>query len=157
MPVSRRNFVKNVAITAAGLSVFDPFTGFGKATDAKLKVGIIGTGLRGQAHLGTLLRRDDVQIVAICDIDARMLQMSRDLINKSGKAMPKIYTGDDLAYRKLLDAKEIEAVVIATPWEWHKPMITDALSAGNKIYRNRSCTWYYYGRSLGSCKRCRKK
>ena len=46
--------------------------------------------------------------------------------------MPKIYTGDPHAYRKLLEEKDLHAVLIATPWEWHAPMILDSISAGIK-------------------------
>ena len=129
---SRRNFVKNLSITTAGLSMINPLNSFGRSGEAKVKIGFIGTGLRGQAHLSTVLKRNDVEIVGICDIDSRMLKMSKDIINKSGKTMPVIYTGDDYAYRKLLEVKGIDAVIISTPWEWHKPMIIDALSAGIK-------------------------
>ena len=132
MPLSRRNFVKNLSITAAGLSVVNPFNSYSKSGEAKVKLGFIGTGLRGQAHLATVLKRDDVDIIAICDIDSRMLQMSKELISKSGKKMPPIYTGNDYSYRELLALKNVDAIIISTPWEWHKPMIMDALSAGIK-------------------------
>ena len=50
----------------------------------KLRLAIIGTGLRGQNHLDNALRRTDVDIVAICDVDERMLGMASDIIKKSG-------------------------------------------------------------------------
>ena len=46
--------------------------------------------------------------------------------------MPKIFTGDPHAYRKLLEEKDLQAILIATPWEWHTPMILDGISAGIK-------------------------
>src|SRR5882757_6682885 len=55
----------------------------------KVRLAILGTGLRGQNHLGLLLRRDDVDLVAICDVDARMLDSAKQSITKSGKKMPK--------------------------------------------------------------------
>ncbi|MHA4807998.1 Gfo/Idh/MocA family protein [Flavitalea flava] len=133
MNTTRRDFVKNVSLATAGMTMLDPLRTFaGGKNEKKIKLAVIGTGLRGQAHLAMALRRSDVEIVAICDVDNRMLQMSRDLIQKSGKTMPKIFTGEQYAYRKLLDEKMVEAVIIATPWEWHKPMIMDALAAGIK-------------------------
>ena len=132
MSVSRRNFVKSVSITAAGLGLADPFYAFAKNKEERVKLGFIGTGLRGQAHLATVLKRNDADVVAICDVDARMLQASKELVGKAGKPIPKVYTGDDYAYRELLDAKGIDAIIIATPWEWHKPMIIDSLSSGLK-------------------------
>jgi len=132
MSISRRKFVKNLSITSAGLSMVKPITSFSSSPAAKVKIGFIGTGLRGQAHLSTVLKRDDVEIAAICDIDPRMLQMSKALISKSGKATPPVYTGNPFSYRELLGLKNMDAVIISTPWEWHKPMIMDALSAGIK-------------------------
>ena len=132
MPSTRRKFVKDLSIAAAGLSVFNPLESFASSSVAKVKLGFIGTGLRGQAHLSTILKRSDVEIVAICDVEPRMLQMSRELFSKAGKTLPPVFTGDDYAYRKLLDIKGIDAVIISTPWQWHTPMIMDALSAGIK-------------------------
>jgi hypothetical protein len=129
--MKRRHFVRNLSLTAAGLAVLPPSFG-GAPTATKVRLGIIGVGLRGQNHLQNLLRRADVDIVSICDISPRMLEDSKALIQKSGKPQPKVYTGDPKAYRNLLAAKNIDGVLIATPWEWHTPMILDALSAGIK-------------------------
>lgn len=109
-----------------------PFEGFARAGDQKVRLGFIGTGLRGQAHLRSALMRDDVDITAICDVDVRMLDAGKALISKAGRKMPLVYTGDDHAYRKLLESKIVDAVIISTPWEWHKPMILDSLDAGIK-------------------------
>src|SRR5690606_17236851 len=46
---------------------------------------------------------------------------------------PKIYTGSDLAYKDLLADKNIDAVIISTPWEWHTPMSIDAMNAGKAV------------------------
>jgi len=100
--------------------------------DAKVRVAIIGVGLRGQNHLDLVLRRDDTEVVAICDIDDRMLTSSKELINKSGKKMPQIFTGDPYAWKKMLELKGIDAVIIATPWEWHKEMIIGSIESGVK-------------------------
>ena len=105
---------------------------FAAGAAGKVKLGIIGTGLRGQSHLALALRRKDVEVVAICDVDDRMLQTSREIVQRSGAAMPRIFTGDNYAYRKLLELKELDGIIIATPWEWHTPMILDAISAGIK-------------------------
>ncbi|HSZ87095.1 MAG TPA: Gfo/Idh/MocA family oxidoreductase [Puia sp.] len=128
--MNRRTFVKNSAIAAGGFAILPSGSLF--AADQKVRLAIIGTGLRGQNHLDNALRRTDVDVVAICDVDDRMLQMATDLIKKSGKAMPQIFKGDNYAYRKLLELKNIDGVLIATPWEWHGPMVLDSLQAGIK-------------------------
>lgn len=126
---SRRKFVKNISLGIAAVSTFNPLS---KPYADKIKIGVIGTGLRGQAHISTLLKRTDTEITAICDIEPKMLEMSRKLFKDTGKPLPKIFTGDAYAYRKLLDPKSIDAVIIATPWELHTPMILDALADGLK-------------------------
>ncbi len=61
-----------------------------------------------------------------------MLTSSKELITKSGKKMPQVFTGDMYAWKKMLELKNIDAVIIATPWEWHKEMIIGSLEAGIK-------------------------
>ncbi|SMC90604.1 Gfo/Idh/MocA family protein [Pedobacter africanus] len=130
--MNRREFVKNSSITAAAATVLPGNSLFAAAAADKVKVAMIGVGLRGQNHLSLLLKRADVELVAICDIDERMLNSAKTIINKSGKPMPKIFTGDNYAWKKLLETKGLQAVVIATPWEWHKEMIIKSLEAGLK-------------------------
>jgi predicted dehydrogenase len=132
MPSSRRNFVKNVSLAAAGLAMFKPDSLFASANDKKVRVGMIGVGLRGQGHLSLLLNRPDVDVVAICDVDSYMLERCSGIIKKSGRTMPKVFTGDNYAYKKLLELKDLDAIIIASPWEWHTPMILDSLAAGIK-------------------------
>jgi predicted dehydrogenase len=128
--MNRRDFVKNSALAAGSVAVFPSGRLFNDAKKARL--GFIGTGLRGQNHLDNALRRSDVEVIAICDVDERMLGMAADIIKKSGKPMPQIFKGDAYAYRKLLELKNLDGVLIATPWEWHGPMIIDSLQAGIK-------------------------
>lgn len=130
--MQRRSFLKNTSLAAATLAMAPSSELFARMADEKVKVGIIGTGLRGQSHLSLLLRRTDVEVVAICDVDERMLGYAKNIINKSGKKMPEIFTGDNDAWKQMLAKKELDAVVIATPWEWHKPMIIGSIEAGIK-------------------------
>ena len=125
---TRRDFVKQVSLATAGAWLGAPAASAG----GTVRLGIIGTGLRGESHLALALRRQDVEIAAICDVDDGMLQRAKDIITKSGKPMPKIFTGSDYAYRDLLAMGNLDGVIIATPWEWHTPMILDALNAGIK-------------------------
>jgi predicted dehydrogenase len=129
--MNRRTFVKNTGLAAAGFAMLPTAQAF-RAPDPVVKLGIIGVGMRGQVHLGNALRRKDVNVVAICDIDDRMLDMANNIIQKSGKPMPKVFKGDVNAWKKLLELKELDGVIIATPWEWHTPMIIGSLEAGIK-------------------------
>lgn len=130
--MNRKDFLKNSGLAAASLAIPRQSL-FVNAADTKVKIGIIGVGLRGQNHLDLLLRRNDVEVVAICDVDNRMLTSAKEVVNKSAKKMPEIFTGDVYAWKKMIDRKGgLDGVVIATPWEWHKPMIIGSLDAGIK-------------------------
>lgn len=130
--MQRRNFIKHTGLAAAGLAVLPSAKLFAGTLDAKVKMGIIGVGLRGQNHLELLLRRNDVELVSICDINDRMLSSAKEIISKSGKKMPEIFTGDNYAWKKMLDTKQLDGIIIATPWEWHKEMIIGSLESGIK-------------------------
>lgn len=134
MTTSRRTFVKNVSLTTAGIAMLSATQAADKKfkADEKVKLGFIGVGLRGQNHLNNALERKDVDVIAICDIDETMLESATKIINKSGKSMPKVFKGDTRAYKKLLELKDLDGVIIATPWEWHNTMILDAIAAGIK-------------------------
>jgi predicted dehydrogenase len=58
-----------------------------------------------------------------------MIDMSKELITKSGKKMPQIIMDGPYGYRKLLEKKDLDAVIISTPWEWHTVMCLDAMNA----------------------------
>ncbi|WP_158797435.1 Gfo/Idh/MocA family protein [Pedobacter sp. L105] len=130
--MNRREFVNMSSMAAAVLTVMPEETLFANPKDTKVKIAIIGVGNRGQDHIKNLMDRTDIELVAICDIDQRMLDIAKGLINKSGNPMPEVFTGDDYAWKKLLRNKNIQCVLIATPWEWHKPMIIGAIEAGIK-------------------------
>ena len=129
--MNRRSFVKNTTFSCC----YDQYPSVGQfiCRSESKKLGFIGVGLRGQNHLDNALRRTDVEVVAICDVDDHMLKMAGDVVKKSGKPMPKVFTGDPYACKKLLELKEIDGVVIATPWEWHAPMAIGALEAGKYV------------------------
>jgi hypothetical protein len=130
--MDRREFIGSGAVLAAGITVLPSGVVFGKNMD-KVRLGYIGVGLRGQNHIQEGLLRDDVEIVAICDTQERSLAATRQEFVAAGKKLPKEYTGSDDAYKALLDRKDIDAVIIATPWQFHKPMAIDAMHAGKYV------------------------
>jgi len=129
--MNRRSFVKNTGLATAGFAVL-PSAKIFAAPDPQVKLGIIGVGMRGQNHLDNALRRKDVNVVAICDVDDRMLDMADKVFKKNNKPAPKVFKGDPYAWKKMLELKELDGVIIATPWEWHTPMILGCLEAGIK-------------------------
>ena len=126
--MNRRDFI--LAGAAIGASALLPSTP-SWAANRRIRLGLIGTGMRGQVLLKELLRRDDVEVVALCDIEPIMLKRAMDMASKAGKPAPKAYgeDGDTHAYRRLLQQRGLDAVIVATPWEWHAPMAIDAMEA----------------------------
>lgn len=103
-----------------------------KRVDAngKLKVGIIGSGLRGQDHIGLLLLRNECEITCIAEPDQVMLTSTRKIFEELGAKWPEIYDQGPHDYVRMLDKEKIDAVIIATPWEWHSQMAIAAMKAG---------------------------
>lgn len=127
---SRRNFIKKTAVAGAGIAMA-PSLSFSMNKDIQmLRVGLIGVGLRGTNHLNNLLLRKDVLISAVCDIDPNRISIALDKIEKAGQKKPKVYGNNDYDYRNLLDLKDVDAVIISTPWLWHTKMAKDAMIAG---------------------------
>ena len=114
---------------ALGVSAWVPSRAYSRGD--RLRLGIIGTGLRGQVLLQELLKRTDVEIAGLCDIEPLMLDKALGHMDKAGRPRPATW-GEDRdphAYRRMLDAKRLDGVIIATPWEWHAPMAIDAMTA----------------------------
>jgi len=128
---SRRDFVKKTTLIGAGLTLAPGLTYSAvNAPSNKLNVGLIGVGLRGTNHLTNLLQRKDVAVTSICDIDPARITIAKDHISKSGQPTPKIFGKDEYDYRNLLEEKNVDAVIISTPWLWHTRMAKDAMKAG---------------------------
>jgi len=129
--LNRRHFLSSLS-SAAALAGTAAFPTLARAGRERLRLGLIGTGMRGQVLLKELLRRDDVEVAALCDIEPIMLGRALAMVDKHKKAKPKTYgeNGDGFAYRKLLEReKGLDGVIIATPWELHASMAIDAMNA----------------------------
>ncbi|MBB2146021.1 gfo/Idh/MocA family oxidoreductase [Pedobacter sp. LMG 31464] len=130
--MERRDFIKNGALAAAGISILPTGTLFAK-DNGRVRLGYIGVGARGMSHISEGVLRDDVEIVAICDTQESSLKVCRSFIAKSGRPAAKEYTGGIDAYKALLDRKDIDAVIIATPWQFHHSQAIYAMNAGKYV------------------------
>ena len=117
---------------SAGLSIL-PSMSFASntlGTNQKLKLALIGVGLRGTNHLNNALLRKDIEIIAICDLDSNRINLALKMIANAGFAEPKVFGNSDYDYRNLLALEDIDAVIISTPWLWHTKMAVDSMKAG---------------------------
>lgn len=133
--IPRRKFIKTTALAGTGAAVLShlPLSSHGAPRAAKVRIGLIGTGLRGQSHLNLCLRRDDVQVVAIADPDTKVaIPRCRKAIQSYYKGSSKVaeYTNGPHDYLNLLKRDDIDAVIIASPWNWHIPQAIAAMKAG---------------------------
>ncbi len=101
-----------------------------------MRVGVLGIGGRGPSHLNGYSKLDNVEIVAICDIDDAHIAKGLAQLDKLGKPKPETYKD----IRKLLEDKSIDAISIATPNHWHTLMTVWACQAGKDVYVEKPCS-----------------
>ena len=127
---TRRDFIKRSALGTAAMLLYPSSRVLG-AND-RVRVGMIGVGGRGQELLKQVLGTPNAQLVAIADIYTR----SRD---EAKRMAPGIQTLDD--HRRLLDMKDIDAVIVASPLHIHARHFLDTLAAGKDLYSEKTMTW----------------
>jgi predicted dehydrogenase len=128
--IQRREFIKTTALGGLTLAMA-PKMAFGQnGKEVKVQLGFIGVGGRGRSHLRNILRRDDVLVPAICDIDPDAIEKTLNLISGAGYKKPAVYSESEHSYQDLLLREDIDGVIIATPWLWHTPMTVAAMKAG---------------------------
>ena len=130
--MKRRTFIKTTALTS-GAVTFGTLDSFGSDPQKKIKIGFIGVGNRGRSLLNEILNIAWVEVPAICDIDPEALAASQEIIEKHGHPKASEYGKDELAYKKLLEREDLDAVLIASYWQWHTPMAVDAMKAGKYV------------------------
>ena len=127
--MERRKFIQATLAAGAAATVLNPTVLFA-AKQPKVRVGFIGVGLRGRDHLELCLQRDDVEIIAIADPDANSALEAQTLIAKYGRKRAVEFTKGNEDFLNLLKREDIDAVIIASPWEWHIPQAIAAVKAG---------------------------
>ena len=127
--VNRRNFIKTASAAGAAISLM-PKSLFSSQTTKRIKLGFIGTGLRGQWVLWLATKYPEVDIPAICDIDDRMINSTLKILKDAGKPEPHIYKNGDEDFLNMVKNEDLDGVYIATPWEWHYPMAIASMKNG---------------------------
>ncbi len=125
----RREFMGGLALGTAAMLVY-PSKVLG-AND-RVRVGMIGVGGRGQELLRWVAAVPNVEVAAVADIYSRRYAEARSIV-------PALQTFDD--HRRLLDVKDIDGVLIASPLHLHARHLLDALSGGKDVYCEKTMTW----------------
>jgi len=137
--ITRRNFLDSSAKVSAGVAAARIGTSLA-ATPAvrtapgdpvdKIHVALIGSGGMGRGDLGDFLRLDEVECLAIADVDDRQVEHGARLVEEKRGSRPDGYRD----FRKILDRKDIDAVIVGTPDHWHALPTIFACEAGKDVY-----------------------
>lgn len=126
-PIPRRRFIE-VSTLATAAALARPSH---SAASERVTVAFIGLGGQGRNHLKSYVAMKDVDIAYVCDVDEGHLAEAK-------KISPAATAVSDL--RRVLDARDVDAVVIATPDHWHTPAALLALDAGKHVYVEKPCS-----------------
>lgn len=143
---SRREFLK--AGTAAGLGAAlagalpgraegasapfasDSRSAFKAAPIETVRVGFVGVGGMGSAHVQNLLNIDGVQIKAVCDVVEAKVARARKWVVEAGQPEPAGYSRGPWDFKRMCETEDLDLVFTATPWEWHVPVLLEAMKNG---------------------------
>lgn len=158
--LSRRSFLKTSALAGVGATLagvssagepLPPSTALASKTDIsvtrprpagqkpvhelttkpreKIRVGVIGLH-RGMTHVESCLGIDFAEVVAVCDLRQDRADRAADVVEKKSGKRPAIYGGTEHIWEQMVDRDDLDAVYIATPWEWHEPMAVRTMERG---------------------------
>ncbi len=132
--MNRRKFIGSTALTSAGLGMSSIFPhevwSAGIQPSDSINIALIGCRNMGYGDLQQHLSNPGVNCVALCDVDENILNEKAADLEKKFSQKPKLYRD----FRKLLEQKDIDAVIIGTPDHWHCLMVVNALQAGKDVY-----------------------
>lgn len=140
--LSRRGFIKSTVIGAAGLTFLPLLQGFKMSPNNTIRIGFIGLGQQAMNLFNGFSNIPGVQIVAGADVYGIKRQRFEKRVKDHYNALNQtvdIKTYKD--YREILDRKDIDAVIIATPDHWHALMALDACAAGKDVYQEKPMTF----------------
>jgi len=95
-----------------------------------VKVGFVGVGGMGSAHVQNYLNIDGVQIKAICDIVPAKVERAQKWVEAAGQPKPTGYSMGPTDFKRMCETEDLDLVMTATPWEWHVPVCVAAMENG---------------------------
>ena len=139
----RRDFLKMSAAAGLGTALLgSSYSGCAHSTMKKppaqftvprinpVRIGYVGVGGMGSAHVRNLLNIKGVEIRAICDIIPERVLKNQNRVVEAGQPRPEGYSRGEYDFKRLCERDDLDLVYTATPWEWHVPVCVAAMEAG---------------------------
>lgn len=131
----RRNFIKDVSLTTAGVTLLN-FPIFGRnAPSNKVVVGVMGVNGRGSYLAGGFARMPNVEVGYLCDVEDGAIKKGLDAL-KNAPRKPEVIRD----VRRLLERKDFDALVVAAPDHWHAPAAIMGAASGKHVYVEKPCS-----------------
>src|SRR5437764_10706632 len=127
---TRREFIKQAALGTTAFLAMPSARVLG--ANERVRIGMIGVGGRGEELLEQVLEIPNTQVVAIADVYSRRRDQAR-------QKAPNIEVLED--HRRLLDMKDVDGVIVASPLHLHARHFLDTLAAGKDLYCEKTMTW----------------
>ncbi len=132
--INRRQFLDLTALGAAGVAASLSARAAENATPERVVVGVMGLS-RGRALALQFAQQPGVEVRYVCDVDSTRAAKGAEEVEKVGSVTPKPIGN----FHEILDDKEVDALVCATPNHWHAPATILACSAGKHVYVEKPC------------------
>ena len=140
---NRRQFLKKAALGTAAVSFGGILPGFSaksygniQGANDRINVAAMGVNARGNAVAGNFAYQDNCQVTHVCDVDSRAADKCIAAVEKIQKKRPKA-TED---FRKALEDKDVDALIVTAPDHWHAPAAILACKAGKHVYLEKPCS-----------------
>ncbi len=140
--LSRRKFIKTSALATSAFAIVPSWA---KAANGDIRIAVVGLNGRGKSLIKDVFRTDGARLVAVCDVDSAVLaERAADIDKEYGVTVDQISD-----YRKLLERKDIDAVVLTTPNYWHALQTIWGCQAGKDVYVEKPvCHTVWEGRQM---------
>lgn len=140
---SRRDFIKKSTVISSTLVIGGIVPGFSAQSyrrimgaNDKIRASVMGVNSRGNALAQNFAYQKECEVIHICDVDSRAIEKCAANVQKIQETKPAGY-GD---FRKSLESKDVDVMVIATPDHWHAPAALLAMQAGKNVYLEKPCS-----------------
>ena len=139
LPLDRRTFLGATAAAGAAFALADAASAAAvQGANARINVGVMGTGGRGTGLARAFEDLPNVDVTHVCDVDeARVNAAAQAVAKVSGRAAPRAVND----FRRILDDKTVNVLVVATCNHWHAPAAIMACAAGKHVYVEKPCSY----------------